>query len=89
MAMANRMVDIAIYSESEKNAISAARAIREFTEGKAAVQETKVKLEMPIVQFNLTAPQQETIMKKANLELPEYDDNKIEIDFCGEEIDGI
>lgn len=50
-ALSKRLVDIALFCDSPKTAVTAAKVIMEFTEGKPAVQDNKEKEALPVVEF--------------------------------------
>lgn len=70
-AIGDKLIDIALFSESEKCASTAAKLILEYTEGKPSVQNDVEKVEIPAVVFNLTGELPSAIKDKAKL--PEQD----------------
>lgn len=53
-ALANRLIDIALFAESNKDAVTASKLIFERVNGKAAVMVDDTKEEMPPVTFRLS-----------------------------------
>lgn len=88
-AIGDKLVDIALFSESEKCSTTAAKLILEYTEGKPAVQDTTVKSEIPAVVFNLTPPLAHDLEGKALVKIQDADVEDQTISFKtddGEEI---
>jgi hypothetical protein len=64
--MANRLVNVACFAESDKDAISAAKFLKEWMEGKSPVTDSTEKIEMPMVKFILNEPEVAMIEDKAS-----------------------
>lgn len=64
--MANRLVNVACFAESNNDAIRAARFIKEWLEGKSPVTDSTEKIEMPMVKFILNEPEVAMIEDKAS-----------------------
>ena len=83
--MANRLVNVACFAESDKDAISAAKFLKEWTEGKPPVTDSTEKIEMPMVKFILNEPEVAMIEDKASQPYEEEE----ELDRVIVSIDGI
>ena len=83
--MANRLVNVACFAESDKDAISAAKFLKEWMEGKSPVTDSTEKIEMPMVKFILNEPEVAMIEDKAS---QPYEDEE-ELDRVIVSIDGI
>lgn len=64
--MANRVVNVACFAESDKDAINAAKFLKEWMEGKSPVTDSTEKIEMPMVKFILNEPEVAMIEDKAS-----------------------
>ena len=83
--MANRLVNVACFAESDKDAISAAKFLKEWMEGKSPVTDSTEKIEMPMVKFILNEPEVAMIEDKASQPYEEEE----ELDSVIVSIDGI
>lgn len=83
--MANRLVNVACFAESDKDAISAAKFLKEWMEGKSPVTDSTEKIEMPMVKFILNEPEVAMIEDKASQPYEEEE----ELDRVIVSIDGI
>ena len=83
--MANRLVNVACFAESDKDAISAAKFLKEWMEGKSPVTDSTEKIEMPMVKFILNEPEEAMIEDKASQPYEEEE----ELDRVIVSIDGI
>ena len=72
--MANRLVNVACFAESDKDAISAAKFLKEWMEGKSPVTDSTEKVEMPMVKFILNEPEVAMIEDKASRPLDEEEE---------------
>lgn len=79
--MANRLVNIACFAESDKDAISAAKFLKEWMEGKSPVTDTTEKVEMPMVQFILKEPEVAMIEDKASRPLEDEEEYHSHVGF--------
>lgn len=73
--MASRLVAMACYAESDKDAISAAKFIKEWFEGKPAVSDTTNKVDMPVVKFILNGQEASMIEDRA---LKPYEEEELD-----------
>lgn len=64
-ALGQRLLDIALFSKSDKTSATAAKIILESTEGKPAVQTDDVNTEIPSVKFILQSDDQKKLEQKA------------------------
>ena len=83
--MANRLVNVACFAESDKDAISAAKFLKEWMEGKSPVTDSTENIEMPMVKFILNEPEVAMIEDKASQPYEEEE----ELDRVIVSIDGI
>ena len=83
--MANRLVNVACFAESDKDAISAAKFLKEWMEGKSPVTDSTEKIEMPMVKFILNEPEVGMIEDRASQPYEEEE----ELDRVIVSIDGI
>lgn len=88
-ALFDRLVDIGLYSENEKNAIVASKFCIESAYGKAAVKQDDEKVEMEEIVFKLTPTQNKELLRKSALPVPasdeeEDDSGKIIVEVEGE-----
>lgn len=64
-SIGEKLVNIALFSESEKCSLTAINRIKEYVEGKPAVQSEQHKEEIPTVVFNLSSPLKEQLESRA------------------------
>lgn len=74
-AISERLVDIAIFSSSNADSVSAAKLVFDRVLGKAAVQKTEEIQEMPKVILALRDDDLNSMAKKAEKALPEQEDD--------------
>lgn len=72
--MANRLVNVACFAESDKDAISAAKFLKEWMEGKSPVTDSTEKVEMPMVKFILNEPEVAMIEDKASIQFEDEEE---------------
>lgn len=78
-SLSKRLIDIALFCDSPKTAVTAAKVIMEFTEGKPAVQDTKEKEALPTVEFVIQNVEDAEVIKQKALafdSMPKDDDRE-------------
>ncbi|MCQ2081599.1 MAG: hypothetical protein MJZ11_08065 [Lachnospiraceae bacterium] len=89
-ALFDRLIDIGLYSENEKNAITAAKAALDYGFGKPGIRKEEEKQEFPEIVFKLTPTQNKELLRRSALPVPasdedEEDAGKIIVEVEGEE----
>jgi hypothetical protein len=76
-ALGMRLMDIALYSKSDKTSATAAKIILESVEGKPAVQTEDINQEIPAVKFILQSGDQKRLEEKASKDISEASRNGV------------
>lgn len=79
--IANRLCDIALFAESNKDATSAAKVIFDRIEGKTPVQNNEEKQVLPAVVFRLDNKEQSKVKELAALDEPEEEPARVIVEL--------